>query len=83
VEVQSSAGWTPEKIAKERAVWQTLTSVPAVRTGRIHILADDRLAIPGPRVAEAIRLLARVLHPEVFGRGKTSGFIFVGSVTAE
>jgi iron complex transport system substrate-binding protein len=67
VEIQSSAGWTAEKIDRERGVWKTLTSVPAVRTGRIHILADDRLSIPGPRVAEAIRLLAQVLHPAAFG----------------
>ena len=33
-------------------------------TGRVYILADDRLAIPGPRVAEAVRLLADVLHPK-------------------
>ena len=69
VEIQSSAGWTAEKIEREQGVWKTLTSVPAVRTGRIHILADDRLSIPGPRVAEAIRLLAQVLHPAAFGRG--------------
>ncbi|HYN07772.1 MAG TPA: helical backbone metal receptor [Vicinamibacterales bacterium] len=67
VEIQSSEGWNAEKIERERTVWQTLTSVPAVRTGRIHILADDRLSIPGPRVADAIRLLARVLHPAAFG----------------
>jgi iron complex transport system substrate-binding protein len=65
VEIQSIAGWTPERIEREREVWRTLGSVPAVRTGRIHILTDDRLSIPGPRVAEAIRLLVRVLHPEV------------------
>jgi cobalamin transport system substrate-binding protein len=69
VEIQSSAGWTAEKIEKERSVWKTLGSVPAVRTGRVHILADDRLSIPGPRVAEAIRLLAQVLHPAAFGQG--------------
>ena len=41
-----------------------LPSLPAVRTGRVHLLADDRLSIPGPRVAEAIALLADVLHPK-------------------
>jgi iron complex transport system substrate-binding protein len=73
VEIQSSAGWTAEKIEQERTVWQTLGSVPAVRTGRIHILADDRLSIPGPRVAEAIRLLVRVLHPTAAGRAGPNG----------
>ena len=64
VEVHASEGWTPERIARERQVWNGLPSLPAVRTGRIYMLTDDRLSIPGPRVAEAIRLLADVLHPE-------------------
>jgi iron complex transport system substrate-binding protein len=42
--------------------------LPAVRTGHIHILSDDRLLIPGPRVATAIRLLAETLHPTIAGR---------------
>ena len=65
IEVQTSAVWPPAKIAGEQAVWKTLSAVPAVRTGRVYILTDERLSIPGPRVAEAIRLLARVLHPSV------------------
>jgi len=68
VEVYPSGGWTPERIARERAVWAALPALPAVRSGRIHILADDRLLIPGPRVAEAIRLLAETLHPKVRAR---------------
>ena len=74
VEVQTSEGWPPERITRELAVWKTLPALPAVRTGRVHIVADDRLSIPGPRVAEGIRLLARVLHPAAFG-SKTSGFV--------
>ncbi len=63
VEVYPSGGWTNERLARERAVWAGLPALPAVRTGRIHILADDRLLIPGPRVAAAIRMLAETLHP--------------------
>ena len=68
VEVQTNEGWTPERIASEQSVWKALSSLPAVRTGRVHILADDRMSIPGPRVAEAIRLLAQLLHPTAFPR---------------
>lgn len=68
IEVHPSGGWTPERFARERAVWATLPSLPAARTGRIHILADDRLLIPGPRVAGAIRLLAETLHPRLRGK---------------
>ncbi len=51
---------------KEIAVWQALSSVPAVRTGRIDILSDPRTVVPGPRVAEGTELIARTLHPEAF-----------------
>jgi iron complex transport system substrate-binding protein len=56
----------PGDRAAELAVWRTLSAVPAVRDGRIEFLLDDRIVIPGPRVAEGTRLLARALHPEVF-----------------
>lgn len=63
LEVHESGGWTPAKIAQERLVWRGLPALPAVRLDRVHILADDRLSIPGPRVAEAVALLAETLHP--------------------
>lgn len=62
VEVHPSEGWTPARIDRERAVWRGLPSLPAVRTGRIHILADDRLNIPGPRVAQGVKVLAEAIH---------------------
>jgi iron complex transport system substrate-binding protein len=63
IEAYASEGWPPERIAREREVWRGLPSLPAVRSGRVHVLADDRLSIPGPRVAEGVRVLASVLHP--------------------
>ena len=63
IEAIATDGWTADRLARERQVWQALTSVPAVRTGRVYLIADVRLAIPGPRVATAIALLADVLHP--------------------
>lgn len=74
LEVHPAAGWTPERIARERSVWQSLASLPAVRRGRVHILADDRLSVPGPRVAEAVRLMARTLHPDAFGQRPSTGW---------
>jgi len=51
---------------KEIAVWQALSSIPAVRTGRIAIITDLRTVVPGPRVAQGTELIARTLHPEAF-----------------
>lgn len=54
----------PADQAAEIAAWRRLSSVPAVRTGRVFFLIDDRLVIPGPRVVEGTRLLAHTLHPD-------------------
>ena len=48
--------------AKEVQTWDTLASVPAVRNKRVRIIADERTVIPGPRVAEAVEVLAGAIH---------------------
>jgi iron complex transport system substrate-binding protein len=62
IEIQTNEVWPADRIAREREAWSALTSVPAVRTGRIHLLTDQRLSVPGPRVGEAVQLLAQTLH---------------------
>jgi iron complex transport system substrate-binding protein len=52
--------------ASELNVWKTLGSVPAVRNGRVLFLFDDRIVIPGPRVVEGTREMAKALHPDLF-----------------
>jgi iron complex transport system substrate-binding protein len=52
----------PGEAAAERAIWNTLAAVPAVRTGRVHMLTDPSLMVPGPRVAQATELIAAALH---------------------
>ena len=43
--------------------WATLSSVPAVRNGRVVILNGPGLTVPGPRVIDGIEKMARALHP--------------------
>ena len=62
IEAYPSEGWPADKIARERDVWRGLPSLPAVRNGRVHVLSDDRLSVPGPRVVEGVRVLLAVLH---------------------
>ena len=47
---------------REIAVWGSLSSAPAVRSGRVYFIDQQLTVIPGPRVAEAIELIAGVLH---------------------
>jgi iron complex transport system substrate-binding protein len=46
--------------------WQRLTSVPAIRNGRLYSADFSILHRYGPRVADGIELLARLIHPEAF-----------------
>lgn len=51
---------------RELAVWNGLSALPAVRDGRVILLADERTIVPGPRVAEGTEAIARALHPGAF-----------------
>jgi iron complex transport system substrate-binding protein len=62
IEVYSGDPWPAERITREQGVWHGLPSLPAVRAKRVHMLVDDRLSIPGPRVAQAVKRLADILH---------------------
>jgi iron complex transport system substrate-binding protein len=64
VELHYGEQWSPGRIATERQSWLTLASVPAVRSGRVHLLVGDEFVVPGPRVTIAAERLAQLLHPE-------------------
>jgi iron complex transport system substrate-binding protein len=53
-------------IPKVLRAWDALASVPAVRTHRVSALTGDEFVVPGPRVVDATRQLARAIHPDVF-----------------
>jgi iron complex transport system substrate-binding protein len=55
---------TPERAEAERRAWSALSSVPAVRNGRVYVIGDERTVVPGPRVAQGTELISRALHPE-------------------
>jgi iron complex transport system substrate-binding protein len=48
------------------APWKALSSLPAVKTGRLYQLVGDRFVEAGPYVADATEQLARTIHPEAF-----------------
>ena len=61
VEVRAEPA-TPAVVAREKAAWAPLASVPAVRTGRIEWLTGTELVIPGPRLADAAERLAGAIR---------------------
>jgi len=55
-----------DESAPDRAAWQTLASVPAVRNNRIVLLTGSDMVTAGPRIGQATVRLAKALHPEAF-----------------
>ena len=48
-----------------RKDWLGLSGVSAVRNGRVHVLTEDFMVIPGQRFVLIIEKLARIIHPEM------------------
>ena len=65
LEVHPSEGWTADRVTRERRAWTALAGLPAVKTNRVHFITDSAVLVPGPRVAQGIRLMAEALHPGV------------------
>jgi iron complex transport system substrate-binding protein len=51
---------------KDRAAWNALASIPAVRNRRMHFMNGEHLLVPGPRVGHGTEAFARALHPDLF-----------------
>lgn len=66
VELWPGSQPSAETLQRERAVWNLLASVPAVRNNRVHLLYGDYLLAAGPRLGRAADTLARALHPDAF-----------------
>jgi iron complex transport system substrate-binding protein len=54
-----------QKIFLEWSRWKT---IPAVKNKRIHLIDSDLIDRPSPRIIEGLEEMARILHPERFGR---------------
>ena len=66
LELQAEGMIKGSSVAADKAVWSTLSSLPAVRNRQVHILSGQDMVVPGPRFAQATETLARTLHPEAF-----------------
>jgi len=55
-----SPGLDSETIAAD---WRGLDDLRAVRDGRVHVITDSRVVIPGPSIVDTVRIVAGLLHP--------------------
>jgi iron complex transport system substrate-binding protein len=63
-EMSETVGVTEEAKHAVVALWDRYPKLAAVREHRVFAVASDIFVVPGPRVVEAARVFARMLHPE-------------------
>jgi iron complex transport system substrate-binding protein len=51
-------------LARAAADWNVLSTVPAVRDGRVHVLGDTNYAHPGPHLGDTLRGIAERIYAE-------------------
>jgi iron complex transport system substrate-binding protein len=59
----------PERVSEEQkraivALWKQYPSLAAVKDNRVFAVASSIFTVPGPRMVDAARAFARMLHPE-------------------
>ena len=63
-DMSQTEGVTEQHKREVVALWQRHKAVAAVRDGRVFAVASDIFTVPGPRMVDAARAFARMLHPE-------------------
>jgi iron complex transport system substrate-binding protein len=51
---------------KVKAQWSRWPTIPAVQKGHIHLADPNLFDRPSPRLVDALELLSRLIHPELF-----------------
>jgi iron complex transport system substrate-binding protein len=64
-EMAQTVGITDQQKRSVVALWQRYPSLKAVRNHRVFAVASDIFVVPGPRVTQAARQIAAMLHPEM------------------
>jgi iron complex transport system substrate-binding protein len=63
-EMARTAGVTVEQKRAVVTLWSRYPSLAAVKRGHVFAVASDIYVVPGPRMVDAAREFARMLHPE-------------------
>jgi len=63
-EMADTIGVTEKQKQAVVALWNRYPMLSAVRNKRVYAVASDIFVVPGPRIVEAAREFARMLHPE-------------------
>jgi iron complex transport system substrate-binding protein len=64
-DMSDTVGVTEEKKRSVVALWGKQPALKAVQTRRVYAVASDIFVVPGPRMVDAAKEFARMLHPEL------------------
>jgi iron complex transport system substrate-binding protein len=64
-DMTDTAEVTDERKRSVVALWDRYPSLRAVKNHRVYAVASDIFVVPGPRMVDAAREFARMLHPGV------------------
>lgn len=62
----------PRGAEQEKKRWNRWNTLPAVKSGRIHVIDGDLIDRPSPRIVEGLEELALIIHPEASGEVEKS-----------
>ncbi len=60
----AAAGATEAQQRRTVRLWRRYPNLAAVKRSAVYAVVSDSFVVPGPRMVEAARALARMLHPE-------------------
>ena len=63
-EMAETIGVTSEQKRHVVELWRRYPNMAAVKLGQVFAVASDIYVVPGPRMVDAAREFARMLHPE-------------------
>jgi iron complex transport system substrate-binding protein len=55
-----------ERLERDLRRIDGFATMPALKTGRVHVMPEDPLFRPGPRLGDTIREMAMIVHPELY-----------------
>jgi iron complex transport system substrate-binding protein len=67
--IDSTMGSEVRAGGESSAFWKAFPTIPAVKEGRISGYKAYEVLRPGPRIGEALEVIARFIHPERFDAG--------------
>lgn len=71
LDLQPTYNPTEEKHKEMVKDWQEMPLIPAVASGRVYLVTDDSILIPGPRLGEAAKRLFDYIHDVTTDASKT------------